>query len=265
MVFTIYSLACGRAPLNTRIVGGQEASPGFWPWQVYILTRDSMGTTFICGGSLINREWVMTAAHCHEGITVGLGYLTQVFLGSVDRTSSRNSVMRMVVEVVFHPDYNSSIAFINDIVLLKLDSPVTYTSRIQPVCLSKNDSTIQSGQTSWVAGFGETSESKGTIHVHVTSQITTISNLKLSHRKGQILGHRSHPSLCSQGDSGGPLVVKQDGVWIQIGIVSATDGCALPNKPAIYTEVLHFQDWIEKLTVTSCIFCFFSPHKLPLN
>uniref|UniRef100_A0A3B4B5E6 Granzyme M n=1 Tax=Periophthalmus magnuspinnatus TaxID=409849 RepID=A0A3B4B5E6_9GOBI len=233
------------------IVGGQEASPGFWPWQVYILTRDSMGTTFICGGSLINREWVMTAAHCHEGMVTNQ---TQVFLGSVDRTSSRNSVMRMVVEVVFHPDYNSSIAFINDIVLLKLDSPVTYTSRIQPVCLSKNDSTIQSGQTSWVAGFGETSESKGTIHVHVTSQITTISNLKLSHRKGQILGHRSHPSLCSQGDSGGPLVVKQDGVWIQIGIVSATDGCALPNKPAIYTEFNLFSDIINNAQTVSTYF-----------
>lgn len=54
-----FSLDCGQPPLNTRIVGGQAAPVGNWPWQVSLQT-----TYHFCGGSLINNLWVMTAAHC---------------------------------------------------------------------------------------------------------------------------------------------------------------------------------------------------------
>lgn len=53
-------LVCGLANLNTKIVGGQDATPGSWPWQVSLQTN---GFHF-CGGSLINSGWVLTAAHC---------------------------------------------------------------------------------------------------------------------------------------------------------------------------------------------------------
>uniref|UniRef100_A0A3Q3IXV2 Peptidase S1 domain-containing protein n=1 Tax=Monopterus albus TaxID=43700 RepID=A0A3Q3IXV2_MONAL len=54
------SSVCGKPPLNNRIVGGQTASAGSWPWQVSLHRSGS----HICGGSLINNQWVMTAAHC---------------------------------------------------------------------------------------------------------------------------------------------------------------------------------------------------------
>uniref|UniRef100_A0A3B3ZJ03 Peptidase S1 domain-containing protein n=1 Tax=Periophthalmus magnuspinnatus TaxID=409849 RepID=A0A3B3ZJ03_9GOBI len=51
---------CGQAPLNTRIVGGQESSPGSWPWIVSIRPGER-GKDHVCGGSLINEQWVLTA------------------------------------------------------------------------------------------------------------------------------------------------------------------------------------------------------------
>lgn len=51
---------CGIAPLNTKIVGGEDAAPGSWPWQASI----HQGSSHICGGSLINNQYVLTAAHC---------------------------------------------------------------------------------------------------------------------------------------------------------------------------------------------------------
>ena len=47
-----------------RIVGGEEASPNSWPWQVSIQAKTAVERSHICGGTLINKEWVLSAAHC---------------------------------------------------------------------------------------------------------------------------------------------------------------------------------------------------------
>jgi len=48
-----------------RIVGGNEAIAGSWPWQVAITTAG--GSRPYCGGSIISKEWILTAAHCVDG------------------------------------------------------------------------------------------------------------------------------------------------------------------------------------------------------
>ncbi|CAI5676475.1 unnamed protein product [Oreochromis niloticus] len=236
---------CGQAPLNTRIVGGQVAPVGSWPWQVSLQISGSF-----CGGSLINSQWVLTAAHCFpttnpSGLTVTLGRQTL-------QGSNPNAVSRTVTKIIKHPNYNSKTND-NDICLLQLSSSVTFTNYISPVCLAASDSTFYSGVNSWVTGWGSTKEG-GTVSQNLMEvEVPVVGNRRCNCNYG--VGRITDNMICAglsaggkdscQGDSGGPMVSKQNGRWIQAGVVSFGEGCARPNFPGVYARVSQYQTWIN--------------------
>uniref|UniRef100_A0AAQ6IV37 Peptidase S1 domain-containing protein n=1 Tax=Anabas testudineus TaxID=64144 RepID=A0AAQ6IV37_ANATE len=235
------SSVCGQPPLNTKIVGGQVASPGSWPWQVSLQISGS----HFCGGSLINNQWVMTAAHCFgSSVTVVLGLQTQ-------SGSNPNSQSRKIAKGIMHPSYNSQTND-NDIYLLQLASPVTFTNYILPICLAASGSTFYNGTNSWVTGWGTTSKSSNRF-VEVEVPIVGNRQCNCDYGVGSITNNMMCAGLSAggkdscQGDSGGPMVSKQGSYWIQSGIVSFGDGCALPNFPGIYTRVSQYQSWINSM------------------
>ncbi|XP_053271940.1 chymotrypsinogen A [Pleuronectes platessa] len=242
------ALTCGQAPINTRIIGGQTATPGDWPWQVSLV----LFGTHRCGGSLINDQWVMTAAHC----ITGSGRNVTVYLGRFNQSGPNpNEVSRTIAQAKCHPSYNT-LTFNNDICLLKLSSPVNFTNYIQPVCLADANSILHSGVSTWVAGWGTTRPNGG--NASDTLQEANLDIVGNKECQCNSIFDITDKMICAwvraggidscQGDGGGGLVTKVGSGWAAVGIVSFGNGCAKPNVPGIYTRVSEYMEWISNIT-----------------
>ncbi|CAI5671660.1 chymotrypsin-like protease CTRL-1 [Oreochromis aureus] len=142
--------ACGRAVKNSRIFGGQDATPGSWPWHAIVVNYGPYGY-IQCGGSLITNQWVLTAARCLPSSS----YNTVVHLGRYNQSGSNpNELTQKVENIVCHPAFSYNWLYDNNICLLKLSAPVIFTDYIQPICLASGNSTFYNGTSSWVIGFG---------------------------------------------------------------------------------------------------------------
>jgi hypothetical protein len=233
-----------------KIVGGVEATPGAWPWQA----RLSLGN-YMCGGSLVAAQWVVTAAHCvyNNGVTTAN---STAILGDHDRTVTESSEQsRGVIQIIIHPNYNSNTSD-SDIALLKLASPVTLNTRVAlvPMVTSTDGALFAAGVNATVTGWGTTTEGGSTpaklrqVSVPIISNATCNSSVAYN---GQITanmmcaGYASGGKDSCQGDSGGPFVVPNGSSWKLAGVVSWGDGCAQPNKYGVYTRLVNFISWVN--------------------
>ncbi|KAJ0015922.1 hypothetical protein NQD34_014212 [Periophthalmus magnuspinnatus] len=237
---------CGVVPLQTRIVGGDNATAGDWPWQVSMHFNER----HICGGTVINTQWVLTAAHCIISESTSR-YL--LYFGKQTQSGfNPHEVSRSVSQIIMHPDYNST-TFQNDIALMKLSSPITYTNYIRPVCLAAKSSIFHNGSECWATGWGRLSQNEPFVAHDILQevQIPVVGNNLCSSFYSFINVTITCNMLCAgelgkgvcQGDSGGPVQCKQGSRWIQGGISSFGIPCAV-GIPEVFSRVSEFQSWI---------------------
>lgn len=270
---------------ESRIVGGECAQPGDWPWQVglYESGTDNGKDKFFCGGSVIARRFVLTAAHCVVARRPGDVLVVE---GSHRLGEGRRvPVSRVISYETYHSQTRE-----NDIALLELgadaaSAPVSYAG---PADRALEATGGQAVVTGWGALGARHTEKRqdgpdvvddvtGTDNPDPTTYLPTPDLMQVelpligwqpcsAALQRQAPGGKPAPVIderviCAgvpqggkdscHGDSGGPLVVKDhDGHWIQVGIVIWGYGCARSQTPGVYTRLSHprFQSWLRENT-----------------
>ncbi|ROL52489.1 Plasminogen [Anabarilius grahami] len=242
------SLKCGQPSVKPkrcfgRIVGGCISKPHSWPWQISLRTRTKI---HFCGGTLIDAQWVLTAAHCLERSDSPSAY--KIFLGvHTERANEASKQERDVTKIIKGPAGT-------DIALLKLDRPALITDKVLPACLPEKDYIVPSNTECYVTGWGETQGTGGEGFLKETG-FPVIEN-KVCNRASFLNGRVKEHEMCAgnieggtdscQGDSGGPLVCYAQNTFVLQGVTSWGLGCANAMKPGVYTRVSKFVDWIER-------------------
>ncbi|XP_033327098.2 proclotting enzyme [Megalopta genalis] len=250
---------CGvRNSGKYRVVGGEEALPGRWPWMAAIFLHGAKRTEFWCGGSLIGPRHILTAAHCMRDqrqrpfaarqFTVRLG---DIDLERDDEPSAPETYT--VKQIHAHPKF-SRVGFYNDIAVLELTKPVRKSPYVIPICLpqSRYRNERFTGARPTVVGWGTTYYGGKESTVQRQAVLPVWRNEDCNSAYFQPItsnflcaGYRQGGKDACQGDSGGPLMLRADGRWIQIGIVSFGNKCGEPGYPGVYTRVTEYTDWIK--------------------
>uniref|UniRef100_F7A018 Transmembrane protease serine n=1 Tax=Monodelphis domestica TaxID=13616 RepID=F7A018_MONDO len=242
---------CGRrtkmSPGN-KIAGGLDSVEGEWPWQVSL----QQNNIHRCGATLINNNWLVTAAHCFVNAKN-----PQEWSATFGLLLSDPKLKRNVKNIIIHEKYHYP-AHDHDIALINLSKPVLYTSTIRKICLPEASYNFPPNSDVIVTGWGSLKTDGSSPNVLQKAIIKIIDN-GTCNKKEAYDGAITNEMLCAgfmkgkidacQGDSGGPLVSSDSrGIWFLAGIVSWGDECALPNKPGVYTRVTSYRNWIKSKT-----------------
>ncbi|XP_026481414.1 trypsin-4-like [Ctenocephalides felis] len=223
---------------NNRIIGGMPVDIKRFPWQVSVQYDDR----HFCGGSIIDKSWILTAAHCMDIFeNIELGDHLKIHYGNNDW---QLGFVNIVEKAIIHPNYNQ-VTVDSDVALLKLHSPITFTNGVQKVSLVEKGQDPAPYSLAIITGWGASTEGDISSSQTLQGGVVPIVN----RNECRVMNSESYAGvnqnmICagyikggidsSFGDSGGPMVNAKNK---QIGIVSCGTGTAEANAPTIYTRV----------------------------
>ncbi|XP_075211019.1 chymotrypsin-2-like isoform X1 [Lycorma delicatula] len=233
-----------------KIVGGHIAKPGEFPYQITLGIKN--GGHF-CGGSILDKKHILTAAHCAKFFDIHNIY---VGAGVTNNSDFEHMKVHNIDKAYIHEKYDDD-TFENDIAIIKIKGEFKFSKLIRPLKLSTHQ--VKEGTKCVLSGWGDWDlysteahdQLKGT-HALVSNQTECVANYSSIHKvyleSMLCAGYPdAHTGPC-HGDSGGALVCDKK----QTGIVSwGNEGCTrLPGFPIVYTRIYKYLNWIRKHGVT---------------
>ncbi|CAK1816087.1 Secreted trypsin-like serine protease [Vibrio crassostreae] len=242
------------ADVSARIINGEEATQGNWPFMAALVSRNvNAYDGQFCGASFIGERYVLTAAHCVEGN--GREDL-DVVIGVSNLSASQAAQHRYAVDNIYVHEYYNSAATGNDIAIIELvEKPAESVVNLVDGYVRGN---LNDGQMLTVMGWGDQDASDG---YSSKSELYQVNVPLVNQYQCNTVPYSGYSSIGSdafcagysdggydscQGDSGGPIVVSTNGVYEQLGIVSWGKGCAEANAYGVYTNISYFDDWIDE-------------------
>nr|XP_029722514.1 chymotrypsin-1-like [Aedes albopictus] len=240
---TIFIYLLPAAPSSTKIVNGTDASIEDYPFMISL--RSTYGG-HACGGTILTKHWILTAAHCvHETLS------PDKYTIQVGRTEISRPVDESVYEielVIIHPGYDIYNSFVNDIAVFKLRRPLEFSDTVQPVrlpaaCFEVQQSNPEVTLIGWGLNGDEVAQSilqQVDYYVVPNEECDQIHSDKIFPQHICAAYPGGGKGQCN-GDSGGPLLHN----GIQVGIVSwSIKPCTIAPYPGVLTKVSHFIDFI---------------------
>jgi secreted trypsin-like serine protease len=240
--------AADEPTYQPRVIGGTSVPNGKYEFVAALLDTRYGSTAYyqqFCGGALIDKDSVLTAAHCVYGESATP---LQVAVGKTVLSSDQGQTRR-VSRIFVHPKYNPNLNIAHDVAVIKLKRPV---SGIAPVKLAtaSQDYLETPGRDATVAGWGNTvaQPPDGDAGSSWPDRMREAQVPLVSDSQGQsVYGSSYFPSLMvaagetgkdtCQGDSGGPMFSKVSDRYTQIGVTSFGTGCGASGYPGVYAEV----------------------------
>lgn len=234
-------------PNPVVVISGTPSKPGAHPYMVSLYRRglielkspDHYARHF-CGGALIDKRWIVTAAHC---VNTYKAYEVGVLFNATDlKMESVKDNRRQGSEIIIHEDYvptytSKPSKSNNDIALVKLKSVFT---GVNPITLNKKDISSYSYKATTM-GWGYTSTTATTISQYLMEGDVTIEYLS----DYPLVLHSHYPDSPYLYDSGGPLVSKDGTNEILVGVNSSSTESA---SDAYYVDIADYIDWINTKT-----------------
>lgn len=237
-----------------QVVGGKAVRNGAYPFMVS-LQNDRRGTTpredHFCGGTLINSQHILTAAHCAVRIKDGTYPVRQlrVVVGRTKLNSRQGQVreVRQSSHVRIHPRYRDGRSYAYDVAVIRLDRPVRGVRTVR-LAGARQNGLERPGSRRVVAGWGLTREpgffSSGSTQDRMRAATPPVVS---DRRAGSAYGSNYVSPLMvaagkkgvdtCQGDSGGPIFLRMGRGFTQFGVTSFGNGCARDGYPGVYTEL----------------------------
>ncbi|KAK9763905.1 hypothetical protein K7432_009026 [Basidiobolus ranarum] len=246
-------LCCESFPFarpNSGIFGGSEVYPSFsYPWMAMVYVRTSQTQAIFCGGTLLDRDTILTAAHCVDMATSPQVVTVQLHRHNRTRSArEENGFVTGIRTMNIHPEWDRN-KLLNDYAVLKLEKSSPYDSQI----ILDDGSASVPGALVRTLGWGRLNEQK----MAETLQQANLQIFPSKKCESYLGGFDSRVELCAGtdvgdenicfGDSGGPLFqINGKGVPVLVGVTSFTRDCEA-GIPSGFARVSTRKAWIEEL------------------